>query len=154
MNGKPLTDEEGEVRELTAQDLRSMKPAAEVLPAELSAVLMPERRATQEPGPSSPITATFDPEADAAYICLSSEKFARTQQVSDCILFDFDADGRLIGIEVLDARRLLSADLLESLPAPPAPGEWRIRVALAGRHRISRQVRRAEGQQSRRRQSG
>lgn len=32
---KPLTDDDGEVRELTAEDLRGFKPAAEVLPAAL-----------------------------------------------------------------------------------------------------------------------
>lgn len=32
---KPLIDANGEVRELTAADLRRFKPAAEVLPAEL-----------------------------------------------------------------------------------------------------------------------
>jgi hypothetical protein len=35
MSKKPLTDESGEVRELTLSDKRAMRPAAEVLPPEL-----------------------------------------------------------------------------------------------------------------------
>ena len=38
-NQLPLTDEEGEVRELSADDFKRFKPASEVLPPELSAVL-------------------------------------------------------------------------------------------------------------------
>ena len=37
---KPLMDEQGEVRELTADDLRTFRPAAEVLPADLYANLL------------------------------------------------------------------------------------------------------------------
>jgi uncharacterized protein (DUF4415 family) len=36
---KPLTDEEGEVRELTAEDFKHFRPAAEVLPPSLMAKL-------------------------------------------------------------------------------------------------------------------
>ena len=43
MSRKPLTDESGEVRELGAADIRAMRPAADVLSAELVAVL-PKRR--------------------------------------------------------------------------------------------------------------
>lgn len=43
MSKKPLIDETGEVRELTLKDIRAMRPAAEILPKELLAVL-PKRR--------------------------------------------------------------------------------------------------------------
>lgn len=43
MSKKPLIDETGEVRELTRKDIRAMRPAAEILPKELLAVL-PKRR--------------------------------------------------------------------------------------------------------------
>jgi len=39
MNEKLLTDESGEVRELTSADMRAMRSAAEALPPELLAVL-------------------------------------------------------------------------------------------------------------------
>lgn len=48
---KPLTDDDGEVRELTADDLRGFKPAAEVLPAALFKTLSgrgPQKKPTKE----------------------------------------------------------------------------------------------------------
>ena len=50
MKRKPLTNEEGEVRELTLEDMRAMRPAAEVLPPELLAIL-PKRKIGQR-GPA------------------------------------------------------------------------------------------------------
>ncbi|MBI3694243.1 MAG: DUF2283 domain-containing protein [Acidobacteria bacterium] len=65
---------------------------------------------------------TYDPSVDAAYIYLSSKiargAVARTypcdpSEVKAEINLDFDASGRLIGIEVLEASRKLPADLLK-----------------------------------------
>jgi len=59
---------------------------------------------------------TYDDTADAAYIYLADEiepgAVAKTyccdpQEVNGHINLDFDADGRLIGIEVLDASKRL-----------------------------------------------
>ncbi len=41
---KPLTDEEGEVRELTAEDLKRFRPAADVLTTTLKARLAIRKR--------------------------------------------------------------------------------------------------------------
>jgi uncharacterized protein (DUF4415 family) len=46
----PLTDKNGEVRELTAEDLKHFKPAAEVLPKELLEVLPKRRPGQRGPG--------------------------------------------------------------------------------------------------------
>lgn len=46
----PLTDKNGEVRELTAEDLKHFKPAAEILPKELLAVLPKRRPGQRGPG--------------------------------------------------------------------------------------------------------
>jgi hypothetical protein len=46
MKMKPLTDKSGEVRELTREDMKRFRPAAEVLPQELLAVL-PKRKPGQ-----------------------------------------------------------------------------------------------------------
>lgn len=49
---EPLTDAEGEVRELTEADFAEMRPAYEVLPAELVALMREHRRRRQgERGP-------------------------------------------------------------------------------------------------------
>jgi uncharacterized protein (DUF4415 family) len=50
-NRKPLIDADGEVRELTAEDLAKFKPAAEVLPASLRrklGVRGPQKAPTKE----------------------------------------------------------------------------------------------------------
>jgi len=65
----------------------------------------------------------YDASADAAYIYLLPEIAAggveRTvpvdpREVDGMINLDFDSDGRLVGIEVLDASRLLSPDTLRT----------------------------------------
>ena len=54
MSKKPLTDENGEVRELGAADIRAMRPAVDVLPAELAAVL-PKRRPGERGPQKAPV---------------------------------------------------------------------------------------------------
>ena len=49
----PLIDENGEVRELTAADLRHFKPAAEVLDPELYAALLEMNRRAGVRGPQN-----------------------------------------------------------------------------------------------------
>lgn len=62
---KPLTNKEGEVRELTSQDIRTMKSADEILPIELLDIL-PKRKKGQrgkQKGPTKvAITMRYSPE--------------------------------------------------------------------------------------------
>ena len=70
--------------------------------------------------------ATFDPAADAAYICLADEiapgGVERTLVVGEeagivgAIHLDLDPEGCLLGIEILGARRLLPRGFLDWLP--------------------------------------
>lgn len=64
---------------------------------------------------------SYDPDADAAYVYLVDEIGARgvdrtvpvdPSEVGGMINLDFDAEGRLLGIEILDASRLLPPGLL------------------------------------------
>jgi len=55
---------------------------------------------------------TYRPEDNAAYIRLSPEQIIDSAEVSPDIVFDYDAEGRIVGIEVLDARTHLSPALL------------------------------------------
>jgi uncharacterized protein YuzE len=57
---------------------------------------------------------TYDPKADAAYLYLSEEKIAKTKVISDSLNFDLDADGKLVGIEFLDAKSQLTGSTLQS----------------------------------------
>ena len=54
----------------------------------------------------------YDREADAAYIRFSPETVLESQEVSDGIVLDYDAEGRIVGMEVLDASRQLSPAVL------------------------------------------
>lgn len=58
-------------------------------------------------------TVSYDPESDAAYIRFSSGKVEESQEVSAGIVLDYDEDGRIVGMEVLDARSHLPPEVLE-----------------------------------------
>jgi uncharacterized protein YuzE len=59
---------------------------------------------------------TYDQESNAAYIHLAENiepGQACTQEiVTDDIVLDYDDEGKLLGIEILHARRILRADVL------------------------------------------
>jgi uncharacterized protein YuzE len=57
------------------------------------------------------IKTSYDPEADAMFIWLApdSVKSVDTQEVAPGIMLDFDAEGRVIGIEILDVRDRVSS---------------------------------------------
>jgi uncharacterized protein YuzE len=57
-------------------------------------------------------TVKYDPEANAAYIRFSPEPVRESEEVADGIVLDFDADGRIVGMEVMDARAHLPPDML------------------------------------------
>ena len=57
---------------------------------------------------------TYDNETDSAYIYLVEDsEVARTTGTEDGINLDFDEDGMLLGIEVLDAKGKLPQPLLD-----------------------------------------
>ncbi len=55
---------------------------------------------------------TYDPEADAVYIHVAGDKIDRQDEAGPFI-YDMDAQGRIVGIEILSASKVL------------APGDWR-----------------------------
>jgi uncharacterized protein YuzE len=57
-------------------------------------------------------TVTYDAEVDAAYIRFSSQKVRESEEVAQGIVLDYDAEGRIVGMEVLEAKRHLSSDVL------------------------------------------
>lgn len=59
------------------------------------------------------IDTTYDPEADAVYVSLARGKIAETEEIAPNVMVDRDAEGRILGIEVLTATKVL------------APGTWR-----------------------------
>ncbi len=58
------------------------------------------------------IDITYDPEADAVYITVGKGEFDRTEEAGPFVC-DLDGEGRILGIEILAASKLL------------APGDWK-----------------------------
>ena len=58
------------------------------------------------------IAATYDPEADAAYLRIGEGRIARTEEVTPGIVIDFTEEGGLVGIELLDVARLVAGGRL------------------------------------------
>ena len=57
-------------------------------------------------------TLRYRPKDNAAYISLSSAKVLESAEVSPDVIFDYDDQGRIVGIELLDAKAQLPADAL------------------------------------------
>lgn len=51
----------------------------------------------------------YDPAVDAVYIDLAKGTYKKTRKVSDVVLVDEDKDGKVLGIEILDATKNISA---------------------------------------------
>lgn len=63
----------------------------------------------------------YSKSGDALYVHFKEEYVARSTEIEDGIVLDFDKDGQLIGIEILDvSQRFSLADLvnvnIENLP--------------------------------------
>ena len=54
-----------------------------------------------------PKRITYDKQADAMYVYLREAKVARTKVLSEHILIDVDSKNIPIGVEILDASRIL-----------------------------------------------
>ena len=64
---------------------------------------------------------TYDPESDAAYVYLAQTKLGEAVEqrfVEGGLILDFDKDGRLLGIEALDATRQLRPEILRDAVLP------------------------------------
>ena len=57
-------------------------------------------------------TIKYRPEDNAAYIRLSQGTVLESAEVAPDVVFDYDAERRIVGIELLDARAQLSLELL------------------------------------------
>ena len=80
--GKPLTDEDGEVRELTTDDLEHFRPGDEVLPVEVMEGLRSARRRGQQKAPTKiPATIRFDPDVLAGLKATGKDWQSRVNEV-------------------------------------------------------------------------
>jgi len=51
----------------------------------------------------------YDKKEDSVYLELAKGKYSRTRKVSDTVLVDEDAKGKILGIEILDATKNIKA---------------------------------------------
>ncbi len=60
----------------------------------------------------------YDPDRDLLYLLFSGEhkKSAETKTIKPGVLADFDKDGKLIGIEVIDASEIIDKRIEFELP--------------------------------------
>ena len=54
----------------------------------------------------------YDRKADAMYIWLRKTKYDISEELAENVILDLDKNGRIIGIEVLDASKNLGKDLV------------------------------------------
>jgi uncharacterized protein YuzE len=59
----------------------------------------------------------YDKEANAFYVRFSERDIVESEEVRPGLIVDFDSEGRIVGLEMLDARMQLPADALASLAA-------------------------------------
>ena len=50
----------------------------------------------------------YDPEADALYVRFADASIVESEEVADGVVLDFDANGRIVAIEFLDASKHVS----------------------------------------------
>lgn len=54
----------------------------------------------------------YDPATDAAYLRFSAQAVVDSEEVAPGVVLDYDVDGRMVGMEVLQARAHLPPDAL------------------------------------------
>jgi uncharacterized protein YuzE len=51
----------------------------------------------------------YDPKADALYVRFAETSVIESEEVADGVVLDFDANGKIVAIELLDASKHVSA---------------------------------------------
>jgi len=64
---------------------------------------------------------SYDPKVDAMYIRFKSGKYNHTKKVTDEILVDITEDGKVLGLEILDAKRQFGKIKPEKIEFSPKP---------------------------------
>jgi uncharacterized protein YuzE len=54
----------------------------------------------------------YDADTDAAYLRFSAGKIIESEEVSPGVVLDYDAEGRIVALEVMQARERLPKDVL------------------------------------------
>lgn len=65
----------------------------------------------------------FDKQADALYIYIQEKEVAKTKEIEEGLLIDFDKDNLLIGVEILDVTKRFSLSDIVNLQIENLPVE-------------------------------
>ena len=68
----------------------------------------------------------YDKEADALYVLFRSEEVGKSTEVEEGVVVDFDSDGHIVGIEILDASKRLTASELVNVSIENLPVEMAV----------------------------
>jgi uncharacterized protein YuzE len=71
---------------------------------------------------------TYDSEVDAIYIELQSGDFAENKEVMDGVILDIGDNGKLLGIEILNASSVIARDEL---------GRISVEIPVAGKKPVA-----------------
>ena len=52
----------------------------------------------------------YDPEVDAVYLRITNAAILESEEIQPGLILDFDADGKIAGMELLNARERFSLD--------------------------------------------
>jgi uncharacterized protein YuzE len=74
----------------------------------LRAIIGAEDLRRGSPGKTA-MKTIYDSEADALYVRFSDSAVVESEEVSNGVVLDFDADGRIVAIELLDATKHVAA---------------------------------------------
>ena len=61
------------------------------------------------------VRVEYDQKADAMYIWLRKAKYDISEELAENVVIDLDKNGRIIGIEVLDASKNLGKELVAKI---------------------------------------
>jgi uncharacterized protein YuzE len=81
---------------------------------------------------------TYDPEADALYVGLRDVPAEDAVEIEEGVTVDLDANGHVIGLEVLDARERMGGDPLDNvtlerlLPEADEPNSQELELSHSG----------------------
>lgn len=62
-------------------------------------------------GPSKPLAIRWSNDGPIVYVVISNEEVARTREVEEDVLADYDSNGDLVGFEVVGAIRSREVDI-------------------------------------------
>ena len=57
----------------------------------------------------------YDRKVDALYIRLNDKRYVESDEIAEGVIFDYDAKGKIIGIEILDASEKFPKDFSRNL---------------------------------------